>query len=81
MDLLTHIVAQCHNSVTLLQAGEVQEMEKINAELISLSDKAMGSSSSVWRALADTVKLFVSLISKKLVDQVGIVQDKNYPIL
>ncbi|HHF7366609.1 TPA: hypothetical protein ACPSKY_001727 [Legionella bozemanae] len=77
LDLLTHIVAQCHNSVTLLQAGEVQEMEKINAELISLSDKAMGSSSSVWRALADTVKLFVSLISKKLVDQVGIVQDKK----
>ncbi|KTD73591.1 hypothetical protein [Legionella tucsonensis] len=82
LDTLTHIVAQCHKSVTLLQAGETQEMEKINAELINLSHEAMGSSSSVWRALAETVKFFVSLISKissnsKLAEQVGIVQDKK----
>lgn len=82
LDMLTHIVAQCHKSVTLLRAGETQEMEKINAELINLSHEAMGSSSSVWRALAETVKFFVSLISKissnsKLAEQVGIVQDKK----
>ncbi|MCE0723429.1 MULTISPECIES: hypothetical protein [Legionella] len=82
LDALTHIVAQCHNSFMLLQAGETHEMEKINAELISLSDEAMGSSSSVWRALADAVKFFVSLISKispnsTLTEQVGIVQDKK----
>ncbi|KTD41613.1 hypothetical protein [Legionella parisiensis] len=80
LDTLTHIIAQCYNSLILLQAGEIEEIEKINKDLISLSYEAMGSSSSVWQALASAVKFFVTLIANitsdaTLPDKVGIVQD------
>ncbi|AWN74023.1 hypothetical protein LEAN103870_00025 [Legionella anisa] len=82
LDTLTHIVAQCDNSLTLLQAGAIEEMEKINEELMSLSHEAMGSSSPVWRALAGAVKFFVTLVANitsdvTLTDKVGMVQDKK----
>ncbi|HHT0592369.1 TPA: hypothetical protein ACTXXA_000835 [Legionella anisa] len=82
LDTLTHIVAQCDNSLTLLQADAVEEMEKINEELMSLSHEAMGSSSPVWRALASAVKFFVTIVANitsdaTLANKIGIVQDKK----
>ncbi|VEB36893.1 hypothetical protein [Legionella cherrii] len=64
LDLLTHIIAQCDDSFNFSHAGEIEDMEKTNEELMSLSHEAMGSSSPLWRALAEAVKFFVSIVSK-----------------
>ncbi|CAM2993679.1 Uncharacterised protein [Legionella steigerwaltii] len=78
LDTMTHIIAQCYKSLNLAHTGESEEMEKINGELMTLSHEAMRSSSSLWRALAEAVKCFVSLVSNPtLTGQVGIVRDKE----
>ncbi|MCW8410313.1 hypothetical protein OQJ13_15135 [Legionella sp. PATHC035] len=59
LDLLTHIIAQCDDSF-----NPSHNVEKNNEELMSLSHEAMGSSSPLWRALAEAVKFFVSIVSK-----------------
>ncbi|WP_392537441.1 hypothetical protein [Legionella sp. 227] len=68
LDLLTHIVAQCDDSFNPSHKVEIEDMEKTNEELDRLSHEAMGSSSPVWRALAEAVKFFVSIVSKVSLD-------------
>lgn len=82
LDTLTHIIAQCNNNLSLLQKGEMVEMHKVNEDLVNLSHKAMGSSSSLWRALASAVKFFASVIDamssdSELATKIDIVQDHN----
>ncbi|MCW8397748.1 hypothetical protein OQJ26_02965 [Legionella sp. PATHC038] len=64
LDVLTHIVAECYDSFNFSHAGDIEDMEKTNEEINRLAHEAMGSSSPVWRALAEAVKFFVSIVSK-----------------
>lgn len=77
LDTLTQIAALCHKRNLLLKQEEVNELDNINRELISLSHDAMGSDSSLWRALAEAVKFFISLVPEGWSKKVGIVQDKK----
>lgn len=77
LDKMTHLVAQCHAVVNLLNNNQIDKANEVNSNLMELSHTAMGSASPAWCTLAKFVEQFansvvfvISKISSNLSQQV-----------